>query len=165
VLPLIHPNHPDIMAAKTAQLVYVSNIATQRKNAGMTQRELAIALEMTEASVQNWESGRAGVTHLQRIVALCDLLDCPVESLVEIVPAATDDAEITYISHIKACRKARGLKQRQVALSLQITERTVKAWEKGDMGLEAIAKIIQLCDIFQCPIQDLIQPLKSKATK
>ncbi len=150
------------MAAKTAQLVYVSNIATQRKNAGMTQRELAIALEMTEASVQNWESGRAGVIHLQRIVALCELLDCPVEALVEKVPAVN---ETQYISHIKACRKARGLKQRQVALALQITERTVKAWEKGDMGLEAIAKIIQLCEIFDCPIQDLIQPLKPKAPR
>ncbi len=150
------------MAAKTAQLVYVSNIATQRKNAGMTQRELAIALAMTEASVQNWESGRAGVTHLQRIVALCELLDCPVEALVEIVPGVN---ETQYISHIKACRKACGLKQRQVALALQITERTVKAWEKGDMGLEAIAKIIQLCDIFDCPIQDLIQPLKPKAPR
>ncbi len=150
------------MAAKTAQLVYVSNIATQRKNAGMTQRELAIALEMTEASVQNWESGRAGVTHLQRIVALCELLDCPVEALVEKVPAVD---ETQYISHIKACRKARGLKQRQVALALQITERTVKAWEKGDMGLEAIAKIIQLCDIFDCPIQDLMQPLKPTAPR
>jgi DNA-binding transcriptional regulator YiaG len=162
------------MALKTQQAAFVSNIAAHRKRVGMTQRELALALDLTEASVQNWESGRVSGLHIYRIVRLCELLDCRVQDLLE--PITVDDlpieaesattvatpAEIIeYIPRIQELRKRRKLKQRQIALELQVTERTVKGWEKGDVGMDVIIRLIQLCNLFECKVGDLIMPNSS----
>jgi transcriptional regulator with XRE-family HTH domain len=149
------------MAVKTTQAAFVSNIATHRKRLGLTQRELAIALDLTEASVQNWESGRVSGLHIYRVVRLCELLDCAVQDLLEpIVVEEQGDVEVVteYISHIQARRKQCQLTQRQIALELQVTERTVKGWEKGDVGMDVIIRLIQLCNLFECEVGDLIAP-------
>lgn len=55
-----------------------------RESVGLTQRQVAIALDVTVTTVQNWESGR----HVPRLTLnqtkiLCDLLKVSLEDLVD----------------------------------------------------------------------------------
>lgn len=58
-------------------------IAFLREKAGLTQLELSRLVGVTESTIQNWESGRTGVDHIQRIVNFCKALNCQVEDLIE----------------------------------------------------------------------------------
>ncbi len=58
-------------------------IAFLREKAGLTQLELSRLVGVTESTIQNWESGRTGTDHIQRIVKFCKALNCRVEDLIE----------------------------------------------------------------------------------
>lgn len=58
-------------------------IAFLREKAGLTQLELSRLVGVTESTIQNWESGRTGYDHIQRIVKFCKALGCKVEDLIE----------------------------------------------------------------------------------
>lgn len=58
-------------------------IAFLREKAGLTQFELSRLVGVTENTIQNWESGRTGTSHIQRIVRFCKALNCQVENLIE----------------------------------------------------------------------------------
>lgn len=58
-------------------------IALLREKAGLTQLELSRLVGVTESTVQNWESGRTGTDHIQRIIRFCKALNCQVEDLIE----------------------------------------------------------------------------------
>ncbi|MEB3216468.1 MAG: helix-turn-helix transcriptional regulator [Nostocales cyanobacterium 94392] len=59
-------------------------IAFLREKAGLTQLELSRLVGVTESTIQNWESGRTGIDHIQRIVKFCKALNCQVEDLLEL---------------------------------------------------------------------------------
>lgn len=63
--------------------------ASLRKRAGLTQRELSIALDVTTTTVSSWESGR----HEPRLTPtqtkqLLQILECTLDELVEATAAA-----------------------------------------------------------------------------
>ncbi|EKF05281.1 putative XRE family protein [Tolypothrix sp. PCC 7601] len=58
-------------------------IALLREKAGLTQLELSRLVGVTESTIQNWESGRTGTDHIERIVRFCKALNCRVEDLIE----------------------------------------------------------------------------------
>jgi putative transcriptional regulator len=60
----------------------VSNVAGLRKQAGLTQRELADLVDVTESTIRNWENNRNAVEIFERIARLCKALGCRVEDLV-----------------------------------------------------------------------------------
>ncbi|AFY30911.1 helix-turn-helix transcriptional regulator [Calothrix sp. PCC 7507] len=60
-------------------------IALLREKAGLTQLELSRIVGVTESTIQNWESGRTGTDHIERIIRFCKALNCQVEDLVEYV--------------------------------------------------------------------------------
>ncbi|WP_044500975.1 helix-turn-helix transcriptional regulator [Nostoc sp. PCC 7107] len=60
-------------------------IALLREKAGLTQLELSRLVGVTESTIQNWESGRTGTDHIERIIRFCKALDCKVEDLIEYV--------------------------------------------------------------------------------
>jgi len=53
---------------------------------GLTQRELAEMLGVTENTVANLESGRNGTRKLLQAIALCLLLQCKPDDLFEATP-------------------------------------------------------------------------------
>lgn len=53
-------------------------------------------------------------------------------------------------------REASGLTQLEVAQLLEVTENTYGNWERGRSGLEAIERIIKLCKLFSCSVEDLL---------
>lgn len=61
-------------------------IATLRERAGLTQRELAQIVGVTETTIANWERGRSGLDWIERFIKLCEALNCTLEELVEFPP-------------------------------------------------------------------------------
>jgi transcriptional regulator with XRE-family HTH domain len=56
-----------------------------RERAGLTQLELSRLVGVTESTIQNWESGRTGTDHIERIIRFCKALNCQIEDLIEYV--------------------------------------------------------------------------------
>jgi putative transcriptional regulator len=51
-------------------------IASLRQKVGLTQRQLADLVGVTETTVRNWENNRSGVEWFERVAKLCDSLQC-----------------------------------------------------------------------------------------
>lgn len=68
-------------------------IAILRERAGLTQLELSRLVGVTESTIQNWESGRTGTDHIERIIRFCKALDCQVEDLIEYVEYLSQSPE------------------------------------------------------------------------
>ena len=62
-----------------------SNIKELRVAQGLTQRDLAIALDTTESSVRNWERGRVGLESFYMCARLCEVLKCSPSELVAVL--------------------------------------------------------------------------------
>lgn len=63
----------------------ISRIGKLREQKGLTQRELSLAIGVTENTIQNWESGRAGLEQIERLIRLCQVLGCELEDLIEYI--------------------------------------------------------------------------------
>ena len=61
----------------------MSKIADLRKSKGLTQRDLSIALDVTESTIANWETGRSGLKWLEFIAKMCEVLECDVSDLID----------------------------------------------------------------------------------
>jgi len=63
--------------------IAVSKISELRDRAGLTQRQLADAVGVTESTIRNLEKNRNGVEQIERVAKLCRTLNCAVEDLIE----------------------------------------------------------------------------------
>ncbi|MDZ8051165.1 MAG: helix-turn-helix transcriptional regulator [Aulosira sp. ZfuVER01] len=68
-------------------------IALLREKAGLTQLELSRLVGVTESTIQNWESGRTGTDHIERIIRFCKALNCQVEDLIEYMSESPEKPE------------------------------------------------------------------------
>lgn len=64
-----------------------SNVAELRKQAGLTQKQLAELTGTTVVTVANWENNRTGVDQLLRVAKLCKALKCSPDDLVNEIEA------------------------------------------------------------------------------
>jgi len=60
----------------------VSQVAVLRERAGLTQRQLADAVGVTESTIRNLERNRNGVDQVERVVKLCSALNCQAKDLI-----------------------------------------------------------------------------------
>lgn len=63
----------------------VSKIAALREAKGMTQAELAQALNVDISTIRNLERNRSGINAILRVVMLCEIFDCQAKDLIEYV--------------------------------------------------------------------------------
>lgn len=56
--------------------IYVSKIAELREQAGLTQRQLADAIDVDPSTIRNWERNRNSVDAFVRFAKLCKALGC-----------------------------------------------------------------------------------------
>ncbi len=60
----------------------MSKIEQLRQSAGLTQRQLADAVNVTESTIRNWEHDRNGTVMVEKVYRLCKALNCSLEDLV-----------------------------------------------------------------------------------
>lgn len=60
-------------------------IAELREAKGMTQAQLARAIDADVSTVRNFERNRSGSKMITRIINICDALDCDVRDLIKMV--------------------------------------------------------------------------------
>ncbi len=60
----------------------MSNIAKLRKKAGLTQRELADQVGVTETTIRNYEKSRNATEWFERVARLCEALKCSPKDLI-----------------------------------------------------------------------------------
>lgn len=97
------------MSAVTVKRKVKPRIAMLRERAGLTQLELSRLVGVTESTIQNWESGRTGSDHIERIVKFCKALDCQVEDLIEYVNDSSE--EVTKPTTLSDVRTLLGTEQ------------------------------------------------------
>lgn len=68
----------------------MSKVAELRKRAGLTQRQVAIKLDVTESTIANWEQGRNALTWFERVAKLCEVLNCSPNELFGYVEVGED---------------------------------------------------------------------------
>ncbi|TVQ74332.1 MAG: XRE family transcriptional regulator [Oceanospirillales bacterium] len=61
----------------------MNEIERLRQNAGLTQRQLADAVKVTESTIRNWEHGRNGTAMVKKVYRLCRALNCSLEDLMQ----------------------------------------------------------------------------------
>ncbi len=59
----------------------VPNIATLRKQTGLSQTQLAIKVGVDPVTIRNWERGRSGLEWFQKVAKLCKVLGCTPDEL------------------------------------------------------------------------------------
>lgn len=60
-----------------------NRISELRKAKGITQRDLAIAFEVTESTVSHWETRDTVTEWIKRVIKLCEKLNCEPEDLLD----------------------------------------------------------------------------------
>jgi transcriptional regulator with XRE-family HTH domain len=61
----------------------ISRIGYLRERVGLTQLELSRLVNVTENTIQNWEKGRSSLEHIERVIRLCQALNCSPADLIE----------------------------------------------------------------------------------
>lgn len=69
----------------------VSKLAELREAKGLTQAELARAIDVDVSTIRNLERNRSGVNAILRVINLCEILDCDARDLIKYV-----DVEESY---------------------------------------------------------------------
>lgn len=94
-------------------------IALLREKAGLTQLELSRLVGVTESTIQNWESGRTGTDHIQRIIKFCKALDCKVEDLIELNETELPKEASTKPASLEEIHNLLGTDEERVAQAKQ----------------------------------------------
>lgn len=71
----------------TQSLKTVSRISALRKQANLTQAQLAVLIGVTPQTIQNWEKGSSGINLILKFIKLCIILDCSLLELIDFVPS------------------------------------------------------------------------------
>jgi len=137
-----------------------SRIAELRKKANLSQRDLAESVKVKEATIASWEQGRTGNVWFERLVRLCDALNCQAQDLIEI--SHDDSPPIVKISEL---RKRASLSKSELAEKIGATTATISNWENGFSGVEWILQSLRLCLSLKCTIKDLIKPISQNEKK
>lgn len=63
----------------------MSKIAELREGVGLTQRELADKVQVTESTIRNYEKGRSALSWIERVARLCEALKCQPHDLISYI--------------------------------------------------------------------------------
>ncbi len=61
------------------------------------------------------------------------------------------------VSRIAALREAKGLTQAELARLIGVDTSTIRNLERNRSGLSAILRVVNLCKVFNCSAEDLIE--------
>jgi transcriptional regulator with XRE-family HTH domain len=120
----------------------VLQIASLRTARNLSQAELAQAVGVSVEVVQRWENGARG-DRVERSCRLCLILNC--------------EAGLLLARGLKPLRVQAGLTQVELAIRLGTSDRIIRAWERGEKGMEGLAHAVALCAALDCKTGELIK--------
>lgn len=132
---------------------------------GITQKDLAEALDVNEQTVSNWEVGRTEpkLSPTQYKILLRILQITPAQLPEKFGP----QEDIEYVSPLAKLREQAGLTQAELAKQLSIggelvSEQTVRVWESEErQPLLSIAQVRKLCRALEVSIDGLADYLEA----
>ena len=111
-------------------------IKATRKNAGLTQKELAQKMGLSFQSIAQWENDLRK-PKIETLKKIADALECPIDTF------TTDDFDEEIPSpsligrKIRDCRIAVGLTQQELATKIGVDGATVGRYERGELKIKA----------------------------
>lgn len=66
------------------------------------------------------------------------------------------------VIRFKALRQKEGLTQLEMSQLLGVTENTYANWENGHKTVEIVERVVKLCKIFKCSVEDLLSYEESR---
>ncbi len=109
-----------------------------REQAGLSQRDVAIAVGVTAHMVHRWER-RGAIPAAARLPELAAVLGAPLDALLGrpahdngVQDAGTEAPRPASPRTLRELREAAGLSQWQLAVRLGVTDGAISRWEAGD---------------------------------
>lgn len=137
------------------------NLRYLRKQKGMNQNEIAGVLEISRATVGNWEAGRRE-PELSMLVRIAEYFGVMIDDLVlkDFGPPIP-----LYVSNIKYLRKKHEMTQDDMAIFLGFKGKSsLCAVETGKVGL-SVENLGKLADFFGVTLDQLVKQDLSKEAK
>lgn len=122
---------------------------------GMTQKEFAIKLGVSQAAVTNWMKGNNS-PDIDVIAQICDILGITINELIKsdsvekdtnIVDDSSD--KIAFGDRLRDARLQKGLTQEQLAQQIGVAKSTLTGYEKGNREPDVfkIKKILEVLEV------------------
>lgn len=144
-------------------ILIAKRLAAGRKQAALSQNQVAEALAVSRQAVSKWESGKAAPS-LACCAALAALYHItPDELLTGKEPAATIDfsflPEESLADRIRKARSEKGLSQGALAEALAVSRQSVSKWERGEAEPD-IERLVALASLLSLPLSALLPAVK-----
>lgn len=117
-------------------------LAVLRAEKNLSQSDLAFAVSVSVETVQRWEKGIRR-DRILRTVRLCQALDC--------------EAGVLLARGLRAMREKANLTQAQLAETVGVSDRIIRAWESGEKEMEGLQHTVALCAALNCRTSDLVE--------
>ena len=111
-----------------------------RKNAGMTQLELAEKLMVSRQAISKWETGSA-VPDLENIISICDLFGVSLDCLVRDTGTVETEEKIQDTAEKIVCREHKRkmkLKEKILLISAVISVVLLLGWKMNSISIAVI---------------------------
>jgi transcriptional regulator with XRE-family HTH domain len=125
-------------------------LRTARKNVGMTQRQVANAIGITESTYCGYEINRRQPS-IDKIIQLASVLNVSCDYLLGVKPLQTEAFSMAKLSErIKECRTSHGMTLVQLADLTGVKDATVQRWESGNIKNVKYETVETLANVFHC---------------
>ncbi len=115
-----------------------------RKKAGLSQKQLAARLQVSQSQVSDWERGAVN-PRARNLHTAAALLEVPMAELVDFDTAPT----------LRQLRQRAGLSQRELASALAISQQAYHKLERGVVALRPEAAAV-LADLLGAAVDDVL---------
>lgn len=129
------------------------NIKKLREQKGLTQQELAVRVDVAQATVANWESGRRE-PDINILIRIAKLFNVTLDELVmkELTPPIP-----MYARNLEYLRKKRGMSQQEIAELVGLKNKSsISLIEAGKYEL-SVANLEKLADFFGVTMDQIIK--------
>ena len=128
------------------------NIKNLRERKGLTQQELAVRVDVAQATVANWESGRRE-PDINILIRIAKLFNVTLDELVmkELTPPIP-----MYARNLAYLRRKHGMTQADVANLLGVSKATSCKYENGDVEPN-VEQLIKLADFFGVTMDQIVK--------